>query len=105
MPKGEYLGELELLTLSAIHRLGKEADGGSIREEIEERAGRRTSIGTIYATLARLHEKGFVTFVLSEPLPVRGGRARKLVRLSASGARTLRAATDSFARMFGMVRA
>jgi PadR family transcriptional regulator PadR len=102
MPKGSYLGELELLVLSAIDRLDDDAYGGSIQDEIEKQTGRDASIGAIHSALVRLNAKGFVAFGASEPLPIRGGRAKKLVRLTPAGTRTLRTAGEGLARMLGL---
>jgi DNA-binding PadR family transcriptional regulator len=85
--------------MSAVVRLEDEAYGMTIRQEIERRSGRQVAIGAVYATLARLGEKGYVTFRTSDPLPVQGGRARKFVRLTAAGRRALRASTEMLARM------
>src|SRR5947208_348468 len=60
MGRGDYLGEFEQVVLLAVARLEDEAYGMRVREEIEARAGRRTSIGAVYATLARLVSKGDV---------------------------------------------
>jgi DNA-binding PadR family transcriptional regulator len=100
MPTRETLGELELYVLAALARLGEDAYGVTIRREIETRARRATSIGAVYATLGRLADKGFVSFQFSDPLPVRGGRARKHALLTASGRRALR---DSLRSLHGMV--
>lgn len=100
MPKGDHLAEFEVYVMLAIARLGdNEAYGVTIRQEIEGRTGRPVSIGAVYATLGRLNDKGFVTFALSEPDPVRGGRSRKLVSLSKSGRRSLVHSVTSIARM------
>jgi len=100
MPKGDHLAEFELFVMLAIARLGTdEAYGVTIRNEIEGRTGRSVSIGAVYATLGRLHDKGFVSFALSDPDPVRGGRSRKLVALSRSGRQALVRSATSFARM------
>jgi len=56
----------------------------------------------IYSALARLHQKGYVTFSLSDPLPMRGGRARKHVRLTAAGSRALRTSTEGLAKMLNL---
>jgi PadR family transcriptional regulator len=93
------LGELELLVMLALLHLGKDAYGISIRQEIERRSGHDVAIGAVYATLARLEEKRFVTPWLSDPLPVRGGRARKHWKLTALGERALRNAATSLAGM------
>jgi DNA-binding PadR family transcriptional regulator len=99
MPKGEYLGEFELYVLLAALRLKGEAYGVAIRREIEERAGRAVSIGAVYATLGRLAEKGLVDFEVSKPLPVQGGRARKLVSLTPRGMAALELSASMLQRM------
>ena len=99
MSKGAHLAEFELLVMLAIAALGENAYGVSIATEINDRTGRDVAMGAVYATLGRLADKGYVTFSLSEPEPVRGGRARKLVTLTAAGLRALRQTTDSIARM------
>jgi DNA-binding PadR family transcriptional regulator len=99
MPKGQYLGEFELYVMSALALLGDEAYGVTIRRTIAERSGRDVAIGAVYATLARLADKGYVSFRASDPLPVQGGRSRKYVRLTAAGLRALQHATGMLARM------
>ena len=99
MSKGERLGEFELYVALALAHLGDGAYGVAIRREIERRTGRSTVIGAVYATLARLEAKGLVRAVLSAPLPVQGGRARKCFRLTAAGERALSEATTMLARM------
>jgi DNA-binding PadR family transcriptional regulator len=100
MPKGAHLAEFELYVMLAVARLGTDgAYGVTIRQEIEGRTGRSASIGAVYATLGRLHDKGYVSFSFSDPDPVRGGRARKLVSLSNAGRQALVHSARSFARM------
>jgi len=99
MAKGEFIGEFELYVMLALAHQGDDAYGVTIRREIEARTGRNIAIGAVYATLARLEEKGLVQFRISEPQPVPGGRARKYFSLTRSGARALRHATAMLARM------
>lgn len=99
MPKGDFLGEFEILVLAAVQRLGDDAYGVTIQREIEARAGRGASIGAIHAALGRLGDKGFVAFHISDPLPVPGGRSRKYARLTPPGARALRHSLEALARM------
>jgi DNA-binding PadR family transcriptional regulator len=100
MSKGDHLGEFELFVMLAVARLGvNDAYGVRIRQEIEGRTGRPVSIGAVYATLGRLYDKGFVSFTISDPDPVPGGRSRKLVALSKEGRRALVRSATSFARM------
>jgi DNA-binding PadR family transcriptional regulator len=53
----------------------------------------------VYATLARLEEKGLVTSSTTEPLPVPGGRSRRLARLTPEGKRALAHTTSMLAQM------
>jgi DNA-binding PadR family transcriptional regulator len=99
MPKGEFLGEFEILVLAALQRLGDDAYAVTIKHDIEQRAKRPASLGAIHAAIERLSDKGFVALRMSDPLPVQGGRARKYARISAAGRRALRESTAAVARM------
>lgn len=99
MPKGDFLGELEIYVMLAVRRLGGEAYGVGIRRAIEERTGRETAIGAVYATLDRLHDKGLIRAEVSEPQPKAGGRARRCFMLTPSGERSLNHSTTMLSRM------
>lgn len=99
MAKGDFVGEFELYVMLALAHLGDDAYGVTIRREIESRTGRTVAIGAVYATLARLQEKGLVRFHLSDPQPVQGGRARKYFILTRSGMGALRHSTSMLGRM------
>jgi DNA-binding PadR family transcriptional regulator len=99
MPKGDFLGEFEVLVLAALQRLGNDAYAVTVKHDIEQRAKRRASLGAIHAALGRLADKGYVVFRISDPLPIPGGRARKYSRITAAGVRALRKSTAALARM------
>jgi PadR family transcriptional regulator PadR len=88
------LGEFEYLMLTAATRLSEHAYGAAIRQEIEDATGRRCSIGALYTTLDRLEAKGFIKTWLGDPTPRRGGRPKRMVRVTANG---VRAASDFYA--------
>jgi len=96
----DALTETEQLVLLALVRLGAEAYGVPVRTEIEARTGREVSLAAVYAALDRMERRGFVETWLSEPLPERGGRARKHFRLLPAGAQALREARDVMERMW-----
>jgi PadR family transcriptional regulator, regulatory protein PadR len=79
------IGEFEYLILAAAVRLGDEAYGAAIRKEIEHATNRRCSIGALYTTLDRLETKGLIKTTMSDPTPQRGGRAKRMVRVTARG--------------------
>lgn len=93
------IGDLETLILLAVLRLGEDAYGVSVRDEIEARTGRRLTRGAIYTALRRLERKGFVASRLGEPTPARGGRAKRFLRITDSGLAELRATTRELDRM------
>ena len=83
-------GSLELTILLAVSRLGEDAYGLTVRDDISARTGHDYSVGAVYTTLQRLEEKRLVSSRLSEPLPIRGGRARREFRVTAAGGKVLR---------------
>ena len=83
------LGTLEQHVLFAVLAQHPNAYGVSIRDHISKRAGINYSIGSIYATLARLEEKGFVRSKEGEKLAERGGRAKLHFTITATGQASL----------------
>jgi len=90
------LGEFEYLILSAAVRLQENAYGAAIRQEIETASKRRCSIGALYTTLDRLENKGLIKTAMGDPTPQRGGRPKRMVRLTGKG---VKAASDFYATM------
>ena len=105
MNRGDALTEFEQLVLLALLRLGEDAYGVTIREEIEDRAGRTVSLASAYAALERMEQRGYLTSWVSDPMPMRGGRARKHFRLEKAGAVALRASRSVMDRMWQGVEA
>jgi DNA-binding PadR family transcriptional regulator len=93
------LGDFEQLVLLALVRLGDEAYGVSIHNEIRRRARREVTIAAVYKTLERLETKGFATSSVGEPTSQRGGRRKKFYRIHPTGRRALKAAISSLWRM------
>jgi PadR family transcriptional regulator PadR len=87
-----YLGNFELMILLAIMRIGDEAYGVPISDEIAANTGRTVVLGSVYAALERLERRGVVTSLLGEPRAERGGRAPRYFRITASGLREVRTA-------------
>lgn len=96
----DTLTETEQLVLLALVRLGDQAYGVPVRTEIEATGGREVSLAAVYAALDRLEARGYVESWLSEPVPERGGRARKHFRVTPAGARALHEARELMARMW-----
>jgi len=81
------LGEFEYLLLSASARLGDEAYGAAIRADVERVTEQLCSAGALYTTLDRLEEKGLIETWMGDPTAQRGGRSKRMVRITAKGAR------------------
>lgn len=95
-----YLGELELMLLLAIVRLGDEAYGVPISREIEQQRGRDVSLGSVYAALERLQSKGLIESSLGDPTPERGGKAKRFFRITREGMRQVNETRQVLTRMW-----
>lgn len=95
----DYLGEFEQLVLLAILRLEDDAYGMRVRSEIATRTGRDVTIGAVYATLDRLLDKGYVSARIGEATAERGGRAKKVFRLTPAGSEALERTLAALRRM------
>ncbi len=94
------LGEFEHIVLLAILRLGDDAYAIPIREEIEARTGRSVARGALYTALERLETKRCLRSRLGEPLPERGGRARRYFTVTAAGMASIRSSRRSLLRLW-----
>jgi DNA-binding PadR family transcriptional regulator len=79
------LGEFEQMVLLAILRLGDDAYGVEVLEEIRRCTGRETAPGAMYTTLGRLEDKGVIEGRLGEPTAERGGRAKRYFKVTSAG--------------------
>ena len=93
------LGEFEYVLITAATRLGDDAYGAAIREEIETTARRKCSIGALYTTIERLESKGLLTTWMGEATPERGGRAKRMVRVTGKGVRAAKEFYDAVMRV------
>ena len=90
MSAPQSLGNLELLVLLAVLRLGEGAYAVAVRDEIAERTQGDPSRGAVSVTLDRLDRKGLLRSRLGEPTAERGGKAKRLYTLAAPGRQALR---------------
>lgn len=96
---GKFLAEFELYVSLAVARLGDEAYGAAVRQEIESRTGRPVSIGALYTTMARLEEKRLLATLPVEAEAGRRGRPRKYCRLTPAGEEAVRHSLEMLGRM------
>ena len=102
-----HFREFEQILLCAVTHLQDREDGATgpaIRRLIERSTGRVVSPGAIYTALDRLETRGCVRSKLGEPTPERGGKRKRLYRMSAAGTAALRASESALNRMSQLAR-
>jgi PadR family transcriptional regulator PadR len=93
------LGEFEYVLITTAAGLGESAYGVAIREEIEATIERKCSMGALYTTMDRLEEKGLLKTWLGEATPQRGGRGKRMVRVTPLGVRAAKEFYDAVLRV------
>jgi PadR family transcriptional regulator PadR len=86
----KLLSSHDEMLLLAILSLGDNAYGLTIRKEVSRATGKDWSIGAIYDPLYRLEKKRYVESSLTEPTAERGGRSKRIFRITTQGTRALR---------------
>ena len=84
------MSDIEHLVLLAILRLGPDAYGIPVLDEVSARSRRGVSRATVYVALKRLEQKGLVSSRLGESTPERGGRAKRYYKIRPAGVKALR---------------
>lgn len=85
----KLLTRAEEYVLLAIWRLADDAYSIRLQKEIHTISGEKWSLGTIYAPLERLEKRGYIDSYFSETTPERGGRQRRIYRLTCDGKKAL----------------
>ncbi|WP_080057643.1 PadR family transcriptional regulator [Spirosoma aerolatum] len=87
--KGTYLGEFEEVVLLAVAIRAGDAYGAAVVNEIEQQMGRSVNLGAVHSALNRLQEKGLVSSEMGGMTAERGGRRKRLYKVTAYGQRAL----------------
>lgn len=83
------LSRSEELVLLSVWNLQDEASCLPIQRKLEEATGRSWSLGSIFDPLDRLERKKLLESRLTEPTKERGGRSKRVYRLTSLGRRSL----------------
>lgn len=94
------LGNFEFSVLTAVYNIEGDAYGVSLKDYIDRQFSKSTSFGALYTTLSRLKKKGYVDSWVGEATAVRGGRAKKLYKITPSGLRALRQTSKSLRGLY-----
>jgi PadR family transcriptional regulator PadR len=100
MAAPQNLSNFELMVMLAVLRLGDGAYGVPISQEIEATTGSGVLVGSVYAALKRLEEKGLVRSELGEATAERGGRAKKYFHATGQGVREVREARRALTKLW-----
>jgi DNA-binding PadR family transcriptional regulator len=93
-------GDFEQQVLLAVWRLGDDAYGATVHDELEARTGTPVAQGAVYTTLVRLEKKGWLRSRLSDPTPVRGGKAKRNFAITPEGVAGVEAARHLMDRLW-----
>ena len=83
--KIKFLSRSEELVLLAVWRLKENAYCVPIKKQLVKYTSRDWSFGAVYDPLDRLERKGLLESYLSEPTAKRGGKRKRLYKLTPSG--------------------
>lgn len=86
----KVLSRSDEILLLAVLRLGDNAYGVTISEDIYRRTGKKLTFGSLWVSLDILHRKGLVEKKIADPTPKRGGRSKIFYSLTPSGLHSLR---------------
>jgi len=85
----QMLTKLEEMVLIAVFRLKDKAYGIAVYTFIAELTGSRPALSSVYFPLERLVRRGFLSAVLGDPSPMRGGMRKKYYGLTREGLQAL----------------
>lgn len=94
------LTKAEETILLAIWRLGIDAYGVTIKNQIKETTKREYLYSTLYTTLEQLVSKGFIDKRYGEPSAVRGGKRKIFFDLTEEGFKALKKAYHTHQSMW-----
>jgi len=100
MKPQSHLSDFELVAILVVLRLADNAYGVPIAREIEEQTKREVKLGSVYAALERLEEKGLVVSELGEPTRERGGRAKRYFHVTRQGMRKVRETQQTLIKLW-----
>lgn len=101
--KGTYLGEFEEVVLLAVALRYEQAYGAAIVNELEKQMKRSVNLGAVHSALNRLTEKGLLTSEMGGVTAERGGRRKRLYRLTPAGSAALREIHELRNQMWNLI--
>lgn len=101
--KGTQLGEFEELVLLSVGILNGEAYGINVLDTISEQTGRKVTVSTVHTAMYRLEKKGFVESYYGGASAKRGGRKKRLYKITQMGVKVLAQAREQREAMWNLL--
>lgn len=101
--KGTNLGEFEELVLLIVVAKPIEAYSVAIARSIDEISNRKVVHSVVHTCLNRLEKKGFVTSEMTEGSRERGGRRKRVYKVSTIGMTALEKAKSQRNKLWDMI--
>ena len=83
------LSRSEEMVLVTVWTLKENAYSVPIREYLKKITGKRWSFGSVYNPLNRLEQRGLLDSYTTEPVKERGGRSKRIYRVTPEGKEAL----------------
>ncbi|HEU5148046.1 MAG TPA: helix-turn-helix transcriptional regulator [Chryseosolibacter sp.] len=99
----EFLGEFEELILTMVAALQEDAYGAAIANELESRFKREVTLSAVHVTLYRLEDKGYLKSSVGGATSERGGRRKRMFRITNAGMAMLKAMKETRLEIWSMV--
>ncbi len=101
--RGSYLGEFEELVMLTCALLKDEAYGINIVQEIKLRMDRSVNLSAVHVTLYRLEDKGYVTSSYGGATAQRGGRRKRIFKLTSLGVKLLQQINERRQNLWNLI--
>ncbi len=98
-----HLGEFEeiVLLLVAVHH--DDAYGLAICNSIQEKLKRNVTLSSVHTALYRLEEKGFLVSQVGGATRERGGRSKRIFKITSLGKQALESSRESRDMLWNMI--
>ncbi len=103
--KRNYLGEFEELVLLTTASLDGHAYSVLLTHQIIKETGRKVRLNQVHIVLQRLEDKGMISSKMGEPTSERGGRRKRIFKITAFGKQALRDAQATRNHLWSIIPA
>ncbi|WP_020530093.1 PadR family transcriptional regulator [Flexithrix dorotheae] len=100
---GNQLGNLEEMILLVVAIMNDQAYGVSITDEYNQQSGNNISLSAVHTVLRRLEKKGLIKSDMGGATQDRGGRRKRLYKITSYGYSTLKEVQQHRERMWQQI--